>query len=144
MDCGSDNLSVGIMCILRIIETQKGDIDTSERWVIAQLNVGIVCACLPTLGPVMPKNAAFAVTLQYLKTSLRRGSRPSGSNKSQASSGPCSDPSMSNKRNRYRNISETAIDESHLTEAIGGDGLFDSNKDYPLNRIVVRKDFDVV
>ena len=59
------------MCILRVIETYKGNADASSRWVAAQLYVGIICACLPTLRPALPGQITIGDALRKILTSLR-------------------------------------------------------------------------
>ena len=141
----SSNLSsVGVMCILRIVYTKRGNVDSSGQWVYAQLNVGIVCACLPTLRPVVPKSATVTTTIRNLISSLRSSLRTSASNRGPATDGQSNDASISNRNNRYRNISHDAIDKAHLTEAVGGSEPFDPKKSYPLGRITVQKDIEVV
>ena len=44
--------SVGVTSIIRVVTTYKAGILNDTQWAAAQVNVGIVCACLPTLGPV--------------------------------------------------------------------------------------------
>ena len=63
------------MCILRIVETLEGNADASSRWVAAQLNVGIICACLPTLMPALPRNVTIGDTLRSILASLRIASK---------------------------------------------------------------------
>ena len=59
------------MCILRRIETYRGNAEASSKWVAAQLNVGIICACLPTLGPALPSSDHVKEVFRDLLASLR-------------------------------------------------------------------------
>lgn len=136
--------SVGFMCILRIIYTERGSADTSGRWVYAQINVGIVCACLPTLKPVIPKGGAVTTTIRNLLSSIRSSLRSTGSGRGQAADGKSNDASVINRHARYQNISRDAVDKTHLTQAIGGSEPFERSQDYPMDKIKVRHDVEVV
>ncbi|KAK0513943.1 hypothetical protein JMJ35_003665 [Cladonia borealis] len=134
---------VGIMCIIRVIETQRGSADTGGKWVIAQMNTGIVCACLPTLRPILPKRSTIATTFRDLITSFRTTNRSSGS-EGPGSPGATVGPVVNSRRNRYKNLTDDMVDYAHLTEAVGGDEPLDPKKDIPLNRIAIQQDVDVV
>ncbi|KAL8974142.1 MAG: hypothetical protein Q9197_001626 [Variospora fuerteventurae] len=127
--------SVGFMCILRIIYTERGSVDTSGRWVYAQINVGIVCACLPTLKPVIPKGGAVTTTVRILLSSIRSSLGSTGSGKGQAADGKSNDASVINRHDRYHNISRDTVDKAHLTQAIGGSEPFEPSQDYPMDKI---------
>ncbi|KAL8652639.1 MAG: hypothetical protein Q9210_002565 [Variospora velana] len=135
---------VGFMCILRIIYTERGSVDTSGRWVYAQINVGIVCACLPTLKPIIPKGGAVTTTVRNLVSSIRSSLRSTGSGKGQTVDGKSNDASVINRHDRYHNISRDAVDKAHLTQAIGGSEPFEPSQDYPMDKIKVRHDVEVV
>ncbi|KAL8947345.1 MAG: hypothetical protein Q9222_006364 [Ikaeria aurantiellina] len=135
---------VGFMCILQIIYTAKGNVDSSGRWVYAQINVGIVCACLPTLRPVLPKKDAVSTTLRQLFSSIRSSMRSTGSDKSHAKAGRSHDASMITRHDRYQNLSKDAVDKVYLTEAVGNSEPLDPHRDYPMDKIRVRHDVDIV
>ena len=137
-------VSVGIMSIIRLIETEKGNALTNGLWGAAQLNVGIVCACLPTLRPIVPKSTILTTSFRNLITSLRARSISSGFRRTNGKGGPNSDPVMNDRHDRYRNMINDGVDKAHLTGAIGGSDRFRPENDYPLNGIMVRRDIDIV
>ncbi|KAL9012267.1 MAG: hypothetical protein Q9173_002959 [Seirophora scorigena] len=135
---------VGFMCILRIIYTERGNVDTSARWVYAQINVGIVCACLPTLKPILPKSGTVSTTVRNLVSSIRSSLRSTGSGEGQPTNGQSNEASVINRHDRYHNISRDAVDKTHLTQAIGGSEPFKASQDYPMHKIKVRHDVEIV
>lgn len=132
------------MCIVRIIETRKGDVLSSGRWVYAQLNVGIACACLPTLGPLVPESVTLVTSLRGLLATFRTAFRSSSSGRTQGSGDAISDSMGTNGRKRYRNISEDGMDMAHLTEITRGNEPLEPIKNFPNDRITVQQDIDVV
>ncbi|KAL8961756.1 MAG: hypothetical protein Q9193_001736 [Seirophora villosa] len=136
--------SVGFMCILRIIYTERGSVETSSRWVFAQVNVGIACACLPTLKSVLPRSGTVSTTVRNLVSSIRSSLRSTGSGEGQPTNEQSNEASKINRHDRYHNISTDAVDKTHLTQAIGGSEPFEASQDYPMNKIKVRHDVEVV
>lgn len=135
--------SVGIMAIVRIIFTAQSGADASGQWVYAQINVGIVCACLPTLKPLVPKDRTVMITFRNAVSSILlslKSAGPNFSTKVQATDGRKNSTSTGHRHDRYRNMSSVAF----LTEAVGGIEPFDPNRDFPMDKIRVRHDVDVV
>ncbi|KAI4253448.1 MAG: hypothetical protein LQ352_003690 [Teloschistes flavicans] len=134
---------VGIMAIVRIIFTAQSGADASGQWVYAQINVGIVCACLPTLKPLVPKDRTVMITFRNAVSSILlslKSAGPNFSTKVQATDGRKNSTSTGHRHDRYRNMSSVAF----LTEAVGGIEPFDPNRDFPMDKIRVRHDVDVV
>ncbi|KAI4185562.1 MAG: hypothetical protein L6R41_004042 [Letrouitia leprolyta] len=135
---------VGIMAILRIVYTEGSNVEKQSRWVYAQINVGIVCACLPALKPIIPKSATVTTTLRQLISALRSSIQSVGSTISPTGERISTDGSMANRHDRYKNLSVDAADKAYLTSAVGGSEHFDASRDYPMDKIRVRHDVDVV
>ncbi|KAI4198672.1 MAG: hypothetical protein LQ350_005144 [Teloschistes chrysophthalmus] len=135
------------MAILRIVYTVRGNVDSSGQRVNAQINVGIVCACLPTLKPIFPKNTAVTTAVRDIVFSIRsrlRSTRPSQFSKDKATNGGINNASLVNREDRYKKMSGDAIDKAFLTEVTNGKELFGPNGDYPMDHIRVRDEVEVV
>ena len=65
------------MSIIRVITTYKHDVVHDGQWCAAQVNVGIVCACLPTLGLIVTSirdaNAHFRQLMSSKLSCMRLG-----------------------------------------------------------------------
>lgn len=141
-----DVFSVVLISIIRMVVTAQNSVQTSGTWVVAQINVAIVCACLPTYRPILPAPRVIINSLRTLilsvKGSLTLSSTTGHQSKNTGQNSHL--PKFTNSRSRYRNLhDEDVVDKTHLTKAVGGaDGY--GVQDYPMNTIAVRNDIEVV
>lgn len=128
------------MTILRIIETANGNVNTSNVWVLAQMNTGIVCACLPTLRAMLPRNDAILNGLRTVASLLGRTSTSRAPG--HGASGP--DSKSRSKNSRYRNLdNDNMADSAYLTITSRGSDILETDRNFPLDRIVVQHDVSI-
>ena len=110
---------------------------------LTQQGLAIICACLPTLRPLLPRGSAALTRFShwyYSYVSSRRGQR-----RSQQSYGPQS--SGRDDLPAYNRLGERDIDRVHLTKVTGGsisEEDMNAGRAYPLNTITVRRSLEVV
>ena len=125
------------MTILRIIETANGNVNTSNVWVLAQMNTGIVCACLPTLRTMLPRNDAIVNGLRPVAFLL-------GLTSTSKAPGHGADSKSKSKNSRYRNLdNDNMADSAYLTKTSRGSDILETDPNFPLDRIVVQHDISV-
>jgi hypothetical protein len=129
--------SVGVACILRIVQTEKENIFQSGYWVIIQQNIGIICACLPTLRPVLPAGTKIWESLRYFKSSPRLKNSASGDT-TEAS------VTVANRwHRRYNSLNSDKVDKMFFTSSTASGRPLDSESVLALNEIRVRTDMEV-
>ena len=116
-------------------------------WLLVQLSIGVVCACLPTYAPLLSSRKSIVTSLKGWCSSvgslLGRWNRSSASDSKGQSS---NSDHQSRPRGHHRNLSDGG-DKVVLTQVVGGGPfLFDQTsieRDYPLNAIRVRNDIEL-
>ena len=126
------------MTILRIIETTRGDVNTSGTWVIAQINTGIVCACLPTLRPLIPRDEVIRRGIQSMASLIIRTTTSRST-----SSGTMKHSEPTSKHSRYRAFDNDQADATYLTKTSRGSDTIEP-QGTEMNGIVVRHDVSVI
>ena len=117
----------------------------SGYWLEAQISAAILCICLPTLRPLIPKESAPEEWFKRFYSQRRRGRRFTDKKWKWAL-----DPSGSNKQHQRndtdRALSEDGSDQAVLTRVyLGADSREPGGlNNYPMNAISVRQEIDVV
>ena len=126
------------MTIIRIIETTRGDAITSGTWVIAQMNTGVVCACLPTLWPLIPKDETIRRGIQSLTSLITRVTT------SRSTLGETTKQlKRTSKHPRYQAFDTDLADAAYLTKTSRGSDATEP-QDIPMDGIVVKHDVSVI
>ena len=150
----------GVIIVVSVADSLADNAVEEQIWLCVQLSVAVYCCCLPTYRPILPSIAFYermmdtAIELVSRVRSAGSGSRSSGARSasnvnrvagSQTETGPAT-----SWNNRYRNISESAVDQEHLTHKSSADIESNSAKaegftegGYPLNAIRVDRSVDL-
>ncbi|KAL9136914.1 MAG: hypothetical protein Q9175_001872 [Cornicularia normoerica] len=121
----------------------------SGYWLQIQLSVAIVCICLPTLRPLIPRGSPFTTKLKTYYHSLFGHSTQSSEWNSKRGGvddrNEISGPKMKRAKH-YKNLSEDSSDKIALTNASPGDRSRDANGTKPdaMQAIAVERDANVV
>lgn len=123
--------------VLRLVDALL----SAGLWVNIQLCSAIICACLPTYRPILPRGAILSSTLSQWHSLLSRRSRASTSRSSEGNTKDYSKSyTVSDGRARYaryNNISDGAVNQIVLTDIKTGNEV---DHDYPPNTINVETD----
>jgi hypothetical protein len=119
-------------------------------WLLVQLAIGVVCACLPTYGPFLPSGTLLFTNLKgWYSTVESLLGRRHRSSTSRSKTDPSLYPDGPTRphRDHYRSFSDPG-DKVILTEVVGGGTFLDeqevSEREYPLNAIRVKNDVEMV
>jgi hypothetical protein len=111
-------------------------------WTAVQLGVAIICACLPTYGPLWPPIKSFGSSLRniyasMLGTSIRQGTSTTGTESGNGIPGTNS---------YYKKMDGSNTDHIHLTEISGmkHDQDSTSSNELAIQGIRVKREVDVV
>ena len=129
--------SVAAACILRIVQTEKEDILQSGYWVIIQQNTGIICACLPTLGLVLPARLLIWDSLRYFKSSRRL------KNSASEDSTEAGLNAVDRWLRRYNSLNSDKVDKGLFTSSTAGGRPLRFESRFALNEIMVRTNMEV-
>lgn len=123
-----------------LYNTPAVDLNALLIWATIENGLAIICACLPTYRPLLPKGSILDSTLgKWYKSLLSSTHTRRGTGAKPTAN--------SDLRNQYNQIEDGTADHVHLTEAIGGDkvgGTYVAGRDYPLNAIKVTDDVGIV
>lgn len=120
------------------------------HWLQIQLSIAVVCACLPTYGPLLPSKTFFSTNVKgwysSLTSFLGRRQRSSASDPKSDLCAHCGHPSRPH-RDHYKSLSD-AGDKLVVTRVVGG-GNFPHHPEVaewgcPPNGIKIRNDVEVV
>lgn len=126
---------------------QVSNLDTGV-WLLVQLGIGVICCCLTTFRPLLPKGQFLThLKSQYTKL-LGRSQRHRSSLSSSGMTRPNKGSTQQPWQNRYNNVGDAEGDTMVLTSATGG--IHDGDKHttgetgFPLNTISVRRSVEIV
>ena len=117
-----------------------------EIWSTVETGIGIVCACLPTLSPLIPKNTNWSFNIKVFASSLFTYSLVSKKRSSKQPSGITKND-HGGKSGYYSNLGDNGAEEAHLAHAEGGRNLGEwsiEGSSYPLGSITVKDTVEVV
>ena len=129
-----------IVWLLELINFLVPSYSRAILWSTIELGVALICACLPTYRPLLPKTFGLPSTVRGWYTSLLSVTRSRGSTKATSNN----DLSGYNKFDHRESFS---MDKVHLTQAIGGNKSRQNDElgnSCPLHGIAVESRVEVV
>lgn len=137
---------VGVLQSMRVAEPFLVNPYASEVWVAIQLGFSVICCCLVTYRPLLPKHAGLSYIRFAYSSLLRRVRSPSQSRaKSEARSNSYNPRGFRQRLSRYDNLSDG--EGIVLTEVVT---TYDPTKpqlagvDFPADSINVKKTLNIV
>ena len=117
-------------------------------WLLVQLAFAVICSCLPTYRPLLPKgNILTGLKSQYLEL-LERSRRHKSSVTDPEVTGRHKSSLQESWSSRYNNIPNPVDDTMVLTSATGGihnrDERGTEGQKFPLNAISITRSVDMV
>lgn len=131
------------------IDSHEVSLNRLAIWLLVQLSIGIICACLPTYGPLLPNGAFLSKRLKgwYSSVGSLLGRRHTSSNSgSDMHPSLGSDPAERYQGKIYKNLSDGG-DKSVLTSVVGGNYAYDqegTERDYTNKVIKIRQEVEMV
>ncbi len=119
-------------------------------WLLVQLSISIICACLPTYGPLLPNGAFLSMRLKgwYSFVGSLLGRRHTSSNSgSEINQSLDSNTEKRHHKETYGNLSDGG-EKSIFTSVVGGGNhAYDHERaeiDYANNVIKIRQEVEMV
>lgn len=140
---------VGVIGFIRIaiIYVSPSNLSDLGHWVFIQLAFGVICCCLPTYRPLLPKENFLASFKSRYLSFLAKRYTPAASRSGNIGFSDSYATKKGMRFNGYDNIKDRGVQVQILarasTESIEGDRYI-AGMDFPIDSINVRSTVDVV
>ena len=120
----------------------------ADVWLSIQLGFTVICCCLPTYGPILPKDSIFVLP-RCLYSKLVSKTRASATKGAMSGEGSASRKELESESpiRRYRNLGDGGADGVVLIEATGGFNSveqFVAGRDLPLSAVSIKSTVEMV